>query len=427
MSETPTPPIDEEEATDQLLDSAEAMGIGIDRDAAEAWIDAMQADASGSVSIDVNSGVYGHRVTMADHDPEALERFRRMAVIVGFEDRPPQVMTALALSGSAAQARIHPSRPTPTSSSASTSAPIPARRRAPSSPTSSARRRSPRCGEGPSAPGGEVRQLAGRAGSVDGESVKRGKPVSWTPARSRPASSATRTPTAPMPAALGGCGADPGWCKLDWVIADPGRSADERLERARPDVGGARRHDHAARRLPRPLLPGGLPRDRLDPAVLQARQGDGRRLGGRLRRAPHRRGLQVHGQGAQLRQGGAPDVQHLPPDRPLRRGRLHPRAVRRAGHRPLPGRGAAAHARRGGRCARQLRARGDGRPGRPADHVGHRRPRGACRGRDGGRFGDSAPPGRPTSCDRPATPKISSWVAGHSRCLVASSPHASRW
>lgn len=75
MSEKEAPPIDADEATDQLL------------------------DASGSVTIDVNTGVYGHRVTMADHDPVELERFRRMATIVGFEERPPQVTTALALSG----------------------------------------------------------------------------------------------------------------------------------------------------------------------------------------------------------------------------------------------------------------------------------------------------------------------------------------
>ena len=45
------------------------------------------------------------------------------------------------------------------------------------------------------------------------------------------------------------------------------RPAGQREQRPRPDLGGARRHDHAARRLPRPVLPGGLPRGGLDPAV----------------------------------------------------------------------------------------------------------------------------------------------------------------
>ncbi len=64
------------------------------------------------------------------------------------------------------------------------------------------------------------------------------------------------------------------------------RPAGQREQRPRPDLGGARRHDHAARRLPRPVLPGGLPRGGLDPAVLEARQGAVGRLGRRLRRAP---------------------------------------------------------------------------------------------------------------------------------------------
>ena len=67
--------------------------------------------------------------------------------------------------------------------------------------------------------------------------------------------------------------ADPGWCKLDWVVADPTRgplaNASNVLD---ADLGGARRHDRAARRLPRPLLPGGLPRRRVAAAVQPARQ-----------------------------------------------------------------------------------------------------------------------------------------------------------
>ena len=43
---------------------------------------------------------------MADLDATGLDHFRRMAAIVGFEYGPPEVMTALALSGSAAQARV---------------------------------------------------------------------------------------------------------------------------------------------------------------------------------------------------------------------------------------------------------------------------------------------------------------------------------
>ena len=68
----------------------------------------METEASGGeLVVDVDSGVYGHRVTMLDFQPEDLARFREMALVVGFEDRPPQVMTALSISGSAAQSKIN--------------------------------------------------------------------------------------------------------------------------------------------------------------------------------------------------------------------------------------------------------------------------------------------------------------------------------
>jgi hypothetical protein len=60
----------------------------------------------GDIRLDIDTGVYGHRVTMADYSPADLSRFRDMAKVVGIEDRPPVVTTALALSGSAAQGKI---------------------------------------------------------------------------------------------------------------------------------------------------------------------------------------------------------------------------------------------------------------------------------------------------------------------------------
>ena len=137
------------------------------------------------------------------------------------------------------------------------------------------------------------------------------------PSRSRPAGSRTGPRTAPSAvlwwddAAL-----DPGWCKLDWVIEDP---VDHGLVNASnmldvtweaPD-GSITPLDGFLDS----VLPGGLPRDRVDPALLEAREGARRGLGRGLRRDPHPRGLEVHGQGPELRQGRAPAVQRLPADR----------------------------------------------------------------------------------------------------------------
>jgi len=219
------PSISEEQATDKLLDSAEAMGIEIDRDEAEAWIDAMQANDSGSVTIDVNTGVYGHRVTMADQDPAALERFRQMAVIVGFDDRPPQVMTALALSGSAAQARIH-AFPADADFFERIHIRAETREEACAILADVIREKALATLHGQG-----HRLMEVKFGNwpvdatVDGEPVKQGKPVSWTPAQIEAAFIGfTGADGADARLRWEDAAADPGWCKLDWVISDPGRS-----------------------------------------------------------------------------------------------------------------------------------------------------------------------------------------------------------
>jgi hypothetical protein len=84
------------------------MGVEIDEREATEWVAAMATESvGGELVVDVDSGVYGHKVTMLDFQPQDLARFREMSKIVGFEDRPPQVLTALSISGSAAQSKIN--------------------------------------------------------------------------------------------------------------------------------------------------------------------------------------------------------------------------------------------------------------------------------------------------------------------------------
>ncbi len=107
MAAATPPPADREALIHRIIDSAAAMGIEIDRLEAEDWISAMETESiGGRIQVDVDTGVYGHKVTMADYSPADLARFRAMAPIVGIPDAPPQVTTALALSGSAAQSKI---------------------------------------------------------------------------------------------------------------------------------------------------------------------------------------------------------------------------------------------------------------------------------------------------------------------------------
>ena len=222
MTDKPAQPGALDEATTRLLESAEALGVEIDREEAARWIDAVSAESGGgSVTVDVDSGVYGHRVTMVDIGGADLDRFRRLARIVGFADRPPQVTTALALSGSAAQARVHRF---PADADFFERVHIHADTRDAACHVLGEIMREKALatirGDGYGLTEVKLGNWPFDASTADGQ-VKRGQPVSWTPAQ-------IETGAIEYRAADGTTGVfrwedaalDPGWCKLDWVIAD---------------------------------------------------------------------------------------------------------------------------------------------------------------------------------------------------------------
>jgi hypothetical protein len=227
----PKAPRNEDDITDAIVESAEALGIELDRAEAERWIEAVSTEsAGGNVVIDVDSGVYGHRVTMADIDTAGLDRFRRMAGIVGFPDDPPRVVTALALSGSAAQARV---QRFPADADFFERIHITADTREEACRILGAQMRDKALatmrGDGHRLQ--EVKLGSWPEDGLDDDGpIRRGTPVSWAPEQIEAGGIAYRTNDGDGrvlwwdDAAL-----DPGWCKLDWVIEDP---VDRRLVNA---------------------------------------------------------------------------------------------------------------------------------------------------------------------------------------------------
>ncbi|MFN8521184.1 MAG: hypothetical protein U0667_17770 [Chloroflexota bacterium] len=218
------PSTDPQDPLDSILASAERMGVELDRDEALRWIAAMRSEVVGGVQVDVQSGVFGHRVTMADNDPEGLSRLRAVIAIAGIPDEPPEVTTALALSGSAAQGRIQ---------------------RFPADcdffervHVRAATREAALDRLGEVIRGKALATLTGagyrlwevkwgthdRAGTVRGREVRAGHWISWTPAEmvvgaqelALADGSVVRIDWADAPGR-------PGWTKLDWVVADPAR------------------------------------------------------------------------------------------------------------------------------------------------------------------------------------------------------------
>ncbi len=213
-------------ALDAVIESARHLGVEIDEAEAAQWVTALEAEESGGdVVVDVDSGIYGHRVSMLDFSARDLARFRAIGEIVGFPDRPPTVLTALALSGSAAQGkvqsypgdcdyfeRIHISAPTRAAACAILADVI--------------REKALATRVGPTHRLWEV-----KFGSYpfdaerDGRPVRAGTPISWTGDEVAAGRIEVVRDGQAEPITWEQAATEPGWCKLDWIVADPVRRA----------------------------------------------------------------------------------------------------------------------------------------------------------------------------------------------------------
>jgi hypothetical protein len=92
----------------RLIASAKRLGVELDAAAAQQWLAAVVSSPGeeDDIVMDVKTGVFGHRVTMLDFSADELAHFRKIGKLVEFNDIPGKVETALALSGSAAQSKI---------------------------------------------------------------------------------------------------------------------------------------------------------------------------------------------------------------------------------------------------------------------------------------------------------------------------------
>ena len=209
----------------RVVASAERLGIELDEQEAADWIAAMETEArGGDLVVDVNTGVYGHRVSMLDFAPADLARFRDMAKVVGFDDRPPNVLTALSISGSAAQSKIN-TYPADCDFFERINIKAATREESCAILADMIREKALVTFSGPN-----YRLLEVKFGQHPGEATKGGKPVgvkspmSWTPDEVKAGqmevdlldgTKATYT--------WADATKDPGWCKVDWVIADSTR------------------------------------------------------------------------------------------------------------------------------------------------------------------------------------------------------------
>ena len=207
----------------RIIESARRLGVELNEQEAIQWLVAVSSQSGADdVVQDQRQGIFGHRITLLDFSSERLAYFRKIGKLVEFLDEPGIVETALALSGSAAQSRIQ-SYPGDADFFERVNILAPTR--------------------------GEACQILGRImrdkalSTEKGETYqlievkygsypqametargaqKAGAPVSWSPPEIRAGKIEGKLADgSPYALTWEEAGQNPGWCKLDWVVADP--------------------------------------------------------------------------------------------------------------------------------------------------------------------------------------------------------------
>jgi hypothetical protein len=221
MNEKPS--AENSEDLQRIIASARRLGVEMDEEEAIQWLTAMAAaKASGEdVVVDIRSGVFGHKVTLLDFSPKDLEHFRRIGRLVEFADQPGVVETALALSGSAAQSKIQ-SYPGDADFFERVNIIAETREKACTILAKLIRQKALDTEKGPT-----YQLIEVKFGSYpydvirEGKTIPQGSPVSWTPQEVRNGYiEATKLDGTPTKILWEEVASEPGWCKLDWVVAD---------------------------------------------------------------------------------------------------------------------------------------------------------------------------------------------------------------
>ncbi len=209
----------------RIIDSANRLGVELDEAEALQWMTAISAaQTGGDVVVDTKSGVFGHKVSMLDFSPEDLSYFRTLGQLVEFGDEEGVVETALSLSGSAAQSKIQSH---PGDADYFERVNIIADTKEEACATLARIMRSKAMD---TERGDHYQLIEVKFGNYpqdmlhDGEPVKAGSPISWKPAQVRAGKFDGFTQDgSKVEVKWDEVAQDPGWCKLDWVVADPVR------------------------------------------------------------------------------------------------------------------------------------------------------------------------------------------------------------
>jgi len=215
--------VDARQEVEQIIKTARMLGVEVDETDVTQWLAAMAASGTMEWEVDEEAGIFGHEITLLDFDKGTLDRYRRIADVVQLPDLS-NVETAVSLAGSAAQGVIQ-LYPGDCDYFERVNIKAETREEACRVLADLMRDKALEKFEGPGYQLIEVKFGTWKADVVkDGERIKAGSPVSWSPDEVK-AGRMHVFRASGEPWEVGweyGC-LDPGWCKMDWVIAEPER------------------------------------------------------------------------------------------------------------------------------------------------------------------------------------------------------------
>jgi len=210
---------------ERLIETARMLGVEVDETDVAQWLTAMAAaDAmEGDIVVDAQAGIFGHKITLIDFDRQTLERYRQIADIVQLPDKP-NVETAISLSGSAAQGRIQ-RYPGDCDYFERVNIQAATREEACRILGDIMREKALAFMEGPTHRLVEVKFGTWKTDVVkDGTRITANSPMSWQPEEVLAGKmDVLRSDGQPWTVPWEYGRQDPGWCKMDWVIAEPER------------------------------------------------------------------------------------------------------------------------------------------------------------------------------------------------------------
>lgn len=208
----------------EIIESAKRLGMELDEKEARNWLSAIDLakEKGNEIVFDVRSGVFGQNIAMLDFSPERLVYFRKVGALVEFKDIPGKVETALALSGSSAQSKIQ-TYPGDADYFERINIIAPSKEEACRLLSEIMREKALATLKGPTYQLIEVKLGSYPFDIVIGKNTyRKGSPISWEPADIESGlKEGFSIEGQPLRIKWDVAAQEPGWCKLDWIVADP--------------------------------------------------------------------------------------------------------------------------------------------------------------------------------------------------------------